>query len=73
MVNHLSGHTAVDADVFACDEPGLVRAEEKHHVGDVHRVAHTPCRLLHSIRAVVGLEVRVYPSRRNGVDPGFAP
>ena len=39
MVNHLSGHTAVDAYILACDESRLVRAEEQHHIGDIHRVA----------------------------------
>ena len=72
MVNHLTGHASVDADILACDEAAFVRAEEQHHIGDVHRVANTSCRLLHSICAFVFLKVRVYPSRRNGVDPYLA-
>ena len=28
MVNHLSGHATVDADILACDESCLVGAEE---------------------------------------------
>ena len=39
MVNHLSGHTAVDAYILACNEAGFVGAEEQHHIGDIHRVA----------------------------------
>ena len=39
MVNHLSAHTAVDAYILACNESCLVRAEEQHHIGDIHRVA----------------------------------
>ena len=69
VVNHLPGHTTVDADIFACDESSLVGAEEQHHIGDVHRIANTSCRLLHRIYAIVFLKVRINPSRRNGVDP----
>lgn len=69
MINHLSGHAAVDADVLACNESCLVRAEEQHHIGDVHRVAHTSCRLLYGIWTIVFLIVCVNPSWRNGVDP----
>ena len=39
MVNHLTGHASVDADILACDEAGFVGAEEQYHIGDVHRVA----------------------------------
>ena len=39
MVNHLTGHASVDADILACDEAAFVRAEEQHHIGDIHRVA----------------------------------
>ena len=73
MVNHLTGHASVDADILACDEAVFVGAEEQHHIGDVHRVANTSCRLLHSICAFVFLKVRVYPSRRNGVVFCLAP
>ena len=58
MVNHLPGHATVDADVLACDESCLVGAEEQHHIGDVHRVANTSCRLLHRICAIVLLIIR---------------
>ena len=72
MVNHLSGHSAIDADVFAGDESRLVGAEEQHHIGDVHRVAHTTCGLLCGIRSIVFLIVCVNPARRDGVDPCLA-
>ena len=39
MINHLPGHATVDANILACDESRLVRAEEQHHIGDIHRVA----------------------------------
>ena len=35
VVYHLTGHAAVDADVLAGDEAGLVGAEIQHHIGDV--------------------------------------
>ena len=72
VVNHLPGHATVDADIFACDESCLVRTEEQHHIGNVHRVAHTSCRLLYGICTFIFLIVRVNPSRRNGVDPCLA-
>jgi hypothetical protein len=28
VVNHLAGHAAVDADVFACDKTSFVAAKE---------------------------------------------
>ena len=61
VIDHLPGHAAVDADVFAGDEARLVRAEEQHHMGDVHGIPHPTGRLLHGIRPFV------YPVRR--VDP----
>ena len=73
MVNHLPGHATVDANILACDESCLVGAEEQHHIGDVHRVANTSCRLLHCICAIVLLIISVYPSWRNGVDPCLVP
>ena len=39
VVDHLAGHAAVDADVFAGNKAGLVAREVKHHVRDVERVA----------------------------------
>ena len=72
MVNHLPSHPTVDADILACDESRLVGAEEKHHIGNVHWIANTSCRLLHRICTLVFLIVRVNPSRRNGVDPCLA-
>ena len=72
MVDHLAGHAAVDADVFAGDEARLVRAEEQHHAGDVQRGAHPPGGLLSSVRAgpyrVAGLD----PARGDAVHPHSA-
>ena len=65
MVDHLVSHSTVDTDVFASDEACLIRTEEKHHVGDVHRIAHTTCRLLKGIWTVVFLKISVNPSRRD--------
>ena len=39
IINHLFSHATVDANILACDESRLVRAEEQHHIGDIHRVA----------------------------------
>lgn len=61
MINHLSGHATVDADVFACDESCLVRAEKQHHIGNVQWIANTSCRLLHRICALIFLIVSIYP------------
>ena len=68
MVDHLVGHATVDADVLAGDEPGLVRGEVEHHVGNVHRVADASREVLRGIRAVVGFERRVNPAWRDRVD-----
>ena len=66
MVNHLAGHAAVDANVFAGNESGLVAGKIKHHVGDIQRVADAACGLLRGIGAFVDLEIRIDPARRNG-------
>ena len=69
VVDHLTGHAAIDADVLARDEACLVATEEEHHMGNVHGVAHTASRLLRGIRTFVHGVGRVYPSGGDGVDP----
>jgi len=46
VINHLAGHASIDADVLACDEARFVRTQVEHHIGNIHRIAHTPHRLL---------------------------
>lgn len=68
MVDHLAGHSAVDADVLAGDEAGLVRAKIQHHVGDVQGIAHTARRLLHGVGTLIDGVLSVNPARGDGVD-----
>ena len=72
MVYHLLGHAAINADIFPSDEACLVGAEKEHHVGNVHRMTHAPCRLLHGIGALIHGIGGVNPTRRNGVHPCLA-
>ena len=37
VIDHQFSHAAVNADVFAGDESGLIRAEKQRHVGDISR------------------------------------
>ena len=67
VVDHLAGHAAVDADVFAGNEAGLVAREVKYHVRDIQRVTDAACGLLRGIGTFVGLEIRIDPARRNGI------
>ena len=53
VVDHEPCLAAVDADVFAGEEAGLVGGQEQHHVGNVHRVAHPSGRLLDGVGAGV--------------------
>ena len=72
VVDHLSGHTAIDADVFSGDKAGLVRAEKQYHMGDIQGVAYPACRLLDGIGAFIYLILIVDPAGGDGVDPDFA-
>ena len=69
VIDHLAGHAAVDADVFARDEPRLVGCEIQHHVGDVQRMPHAPRGMLGCVRSLVAGEGRVNPAGRDGIDP----
>ena len=68
VIYHLAGHAAVDADILAGDEAGLVGAEIQHHVGNVQRIAHTARRLLHSIGTLIDGVLGVNPAWGDGVD-----
>ena len=72
MVNHLSGHSTIYANVFACDETCLFGTEEKYHVGNVERIADSACRLLVGIGTLILFIVRIYPFRRDGIDTSLA-
>ena len=50
VIDHEPGHSAVDADVLAGNESGLVRAKVHDHRGYVFRLADTARRLLDCIR-----------------------
>ena len=69
MVDHKPCLTAVDADVFAGDEAGLVRAEEEHHVGNVQRISDPSGGLLGGIRALVDGVVGVDPAGGDRIHP----
>ena len=69
MVDHLSGHAAVNADVFSGDKAGLLRAKKENHVGDVQRIAHAARRLLRGIGTLIHLIGVVDPAGGDGVDP----
>ena len=72
MINHLTGHSAIDTDVFARDETSLIGAKVKNHVGNIQRIAHTTSWLLHSIGTFINSVGGVYPSRRDRVDTDLA-
>ena len=72
MVNHLSGHSTIYADVLACDETCLFGTEEKYPVGNVERIADSACRLLVGIGTLILFIVRIYPFRRDGIDTSLA-
>ena len=73
MIDHLMGHAAIDANIFPCDESGLVRAKEKHHLGDVLGRSHPPRRVLLLIGPEELGSGGVDPTGGDGVDPGFVP
>ena len=75
VVDHLFGHTAINADVLARDEARLVRGEEENHVRNVERIADATREVLRGVRSGIGLERSVDPARRDRIDadaPGQA-
>ena len=68
MVNHLAGHAAVYANVFAGDKASFGGAEVKHHVGYVCGGTHAPGGVLGNICAGVGGTAGFYPPRGDGVN-----
>ena len=72
VVDHLSGHTAIDADVFSSDKAGLVRAEKQHHMGDVQGITYSADRLLDGIGTFIYLILIVDPAGRDGINADFA-
>lgn len=53
MVNHLAGHAAIDADVFAGNESGFVRTQVQYHIGDVHRISYAAGWVLGGIGSII--------------------
>ena len=75
VVNHLLGHAAINADVFARDEARLVGGEEENHVRNVERIADATSEVLRGVRPGIGHERGVDPARRDRIDadtPGQA-
>ena len=63
VIDHLTGHASVDADVFTSDEARLVGTKEQHHIGNIQGVTDTTCWLLYGIGAFIDSVVSVYPTR----------
>ena len=72
MIYHELSHTAVNADVFACDKARLVRAEEQHHICDVERLAYTSAGLLISVGTLIHFSSGLYPPGRDRIDMNFS-
>lgn len=75
VIDHKTGHSAVDADILTGDETSLVGTEVEDHIRNVHRIADTTGRLLHGIRTFLDCVSSIYPTGRNRVDahlPGQA-
>ena len=62
MVDHVTGHAAVYADVFAGDKTGLRGAEEEHSVGDIERISHAAYGMLVGIGTCIFCKCGVDPS-----------
>ena len=62
VVDHEPGHSAVDTDILACNESGIVRAKVQYHGSNIFRLADTAGRLLYGIRTFDIRSCRVYPS-----------
>ena len=71
VVDHETGLTAVDADVFTCDEAGLVRGKKQDHICNIHGIAHSSYRLLEGIGALVDRVPGFDPAGGYGVDTDF--
>ena len=72
MIYHLTGHATVDTDILTSDKTCLVRTKEKRHVGNVHRIAHTSCRLLNGMWAFIDGLGRIYLAWRNRIDTNLS-
>ena len=69
VIDHQPGHSAVNANVFPCDEAGLIRAQKHHHVSNVHRIPDAAGRLLQGVRTFIDPVFRVDPPGGNGIHP----
>ncbi len=63
MVNHLTGHSPVNANIFASDESRFFARKEKQHVGNIERIPDAARRLLSGIGAIINFEIRIDPTR----------
>lgn len=72
VVDHLTSHPAVNADILARDEACHIRAEIQHHIGDIGWISNPAYRLLHGICAFVNAVIIVDSPGRDGIDPHLA-
>ena len=72
VIDHLLGHTAVNADILTVDKAGHIGAKVEHHIGNVGRVADTTRGLLHGIGALIHRILIVDPARGDGIDTHLA-
>lgn len=68
MIDHLSCHTAVDANIFTRDKACHIRAEIEHHVCNIERITHPARRLLDCIRTMIDGKPVINSAGRYGID-----
>ncbi len=68
MINHLPSHTTIYTDILARNEACLIGTKKQYHIGNIQRIANSPCRVLKSIGAFINFIVSVYPTRGDRVD-----
>ena len=62
VIDHLTGHTAVDADIFTRDKARHIRAKIEHRIGNIGRISHSARRLLYRVCALVDGIRRIDPA-----------
>ena len=71
VIDHLTCHTAVNADILARNKTCHIGIEIEHH-RLILRIANSACRLLHSICPLIYSIVIIDPTGRDGIDPRTA-
>ena len=64
MIYHQLCHSAINTDILASDESCLVRAQEKYHIGYVHRISDTTATFCCSLFLISVLRIvtSIFPS-----------